>query len=470
MQSEISPSLRSHENLTVIPGNRGLLNASSVEILTDDPPFSHGFLDKDPQSSKDRSTYFKATIMTIIITLLYVVWGVLPIYWGSVFNLYNHVHNIEGWVVDLDGGLIGQTVSQAFLGSSGPLTQMTWIPPPSIFNISTRDEFEWMLVQEKTWAIVAINAGATDKLNQVVSSGNGPYNASLAVTVYVNEARSSNAVRSFVLPQVQSMMGKIQAQFAVQQAARLGASGLNSTSLLTAVPSVVVSPLAYTLDNVRPFDSAIVTVVNFVGLIYVTIISFVTVVTNYGTTTAGTKIYPRVSISTLVILRLSFYFASYFILSCFIALLNLAFGTPFARHFGSSGFVIYWMMAWVSMLALGLTLDAVIILVTTRFVPFFLILWIVLNVSIVAYPFEVLPGVYKYGYAMPFYNLSKTVLAICFNTKNDIGMNFGIQIAWVALNTFTISVLSYVKSKRHLRQYRKTHKIIRSEKHNASTV
>ena len=83
----------------------------------------------------------------------------------------------------------------------------------------------------------------------------------------------------------------------------------------------------------------------------------------------GGNLFPRLTISTLITVRLSFYFCAYFVLSvsglrkwytdvvltefqCFFSLLNLAFGTPFGRHFGSSGFVIYWMMAWVSMLAL----------------------------------------------------------------------------------------------------------------------
>jgi len=399
-----------------------------------------------------------------------VIWGVLPIYWASVFDLYNHAHNLNGWIVDLDGGVIGQTVSQTFIASSGPLTKMTWMANPSDLNLTTREQFEHALVDEKVWAIVAINRGASDKLNQTLSSATGTYDGTSAVTVYINEARSSNAVRSFVIPQAQSLMGQIEAKFAIQQAARLALAGINSTSLLANVPAAVISPLAYALDNVRPFDSAIVTVVNFVGLIYVTIIAFVTVAANYNATTTITKLFPRLTVSTLIIVRLGFYFATYFILSCFISLLNLAFGTPFSRHFGASGIVIYWMMAWVSMLALGLTLDAMIILLTIKFIPFFLILWIVTNVAISSYPFELLPGVFQYGYAMPFYNLSRTVLTICFNTKNEIGLNFGIQIAWIALNVFTITIFSTIVSKIYLQNYRKEREHPISEKSNASAV
>ena len=89
---------------------------------------------------------------------------------------------------------------------------------------------------------------------------------------------------------------------------------------------------------------------------------------NYSAVTTN-NLFPRMTVPTLITLRLAFYFCTYFLLSvsplswhhtvvplthfqCFFALLNLAFGTPFGRFYGASGFVIYWMMAWVSMLAL----------------------------------------------------------------------------------------------------------------------
>ena len=96
---QTSPSLRSTDDHSVAPGSRGLLNGSSVEILANDPPFSHRFLDKDPESSKARSLYFRVVIGTVVLVCTYVIWGVLPIYWGSVYDLYGHAHNLHGWVV-----------------------------------------------------------------------------------------------------------------------------------------------------------------------------------------------------------------------------------------------------------------------------------------------------------------------------------------------------------------------------------
>lgn len=61
--------------------------------------------------------------------------------------------------------------------------------------------------------------------------------------------------------------------------------------------------------------------------------------------------------------------------------------------FGPAGFVIFWMLCWIAMCALsvplstfldpshrqfrGLALEAMITLITPRFTPYFLILWII---------------------------------------------------------------------------------------------
>ena len=100
---------------------------------------------------------------------------------------------------------------------------------------------------------------------------------------------------------------------------------------------------------------------------------------------------------------------------------------PRVNSFGGWGFIIFWMMNWMGMCALGLAMEAMITLLTPAFAPFFLILWIISNVSVCYFPIELLPAVFRYGYAAPFYNVSRTVRTIVFDTRNQIGLNFGMS-------------------------------------------
>jgi len=92
-----SGSLHSNDEGTAVV--RPSRNASSAGIPPEDPPFTHGFLDRDPESAKARSLYFKIIGGSLLLVFTYVIWGVLPIYWASVFELYDHAHNLHGWVV-----------------------------------------------------------------------------------------------------------------------------------------------------------------------------------------------------------------------------------------------------------------------------------------------------------------------------------------------------------------------------------
>lgn len=59
------------------------------------------------------------------------------------------------------------------------------------------------------------------------------------------------------------------------------------------------------------------------------------------------------------------------------------------------------------------------------------------------FPIEVLPRVYGYGYAAPFYNVSRAVRTIVFGTKNQLGLNFGVLIAWVGISCVTLPVIQW---------------------------
>lgn len=101
------------------------------------------------------------------------------------------------------------------------------------------------------------------------------------------------------------------------------------------------------------------------------------------------------------------------------------------------------MLNFVGMLSLGLALEAMITLLTPRFMPFFMISWIIVNVSTTFMPLEVLPRIYHYGYGFPFYNVSGAVRTILFGTKNELGLHFGVLIGWTALSVCTLILFQW---------------------------
>lgn len=220
--------------------------------------------------------------------------------------------------------------------------------------------------------------------------------------------------------------------------------------------------MGFTINDIRPFNVPVASAVDYVGLIYLVILAFV-LTNQLLAARVESGLDKRLRLRPLILLRLLWPVTLYFFVSLMYSLLSLAFGVPFGRKFGHAGFIIYWMMSWCSMSALGLALESMITILTIKFIPIFLILWIISNVSVAFYPIEVLPAVFRYGFAMPFYNVSSTVRTLLFDTKNQIGLNFGVQFSWILISCITLPIFQWVVRRRQIKAWEASQRAAREK-------
>ncbi|TFL06621.1 hypothetical protein BDV98DRAFT_600637 [Pterulicium gracile] len=401
-------------------------------------------LGSTPEDKLARSTYFK-TIFGGSLLIVLAIYLVFSIYWGSLWDTPAHIHKIHGWVVDFDGGEIGQAVVSA-LQQAQSQNQITWVVKDQAQFPDGPSGLAYAVHDQKCWAAIAINPGASGNLSAALAAVNASYNGSLAITAYGNEGRNENSFRSIIRPQIEGILRGVSSNLARQVSQDLASSNL-LPEILASSPQTLLQPVSFIFDNIHPFDVPVAMASTFVGLIYLVILSFMCTMISFGAR-MGSGYEFKLSISSLVRLRVATPFFMYFFISLFYSLLNLAFQVPFNRAFGASGFVIYWMLQWCGMLALGLALEAMLTLLTERFTPFFMVLWIIANVSVAALPVELLPGVFKYAYATPFFNLNEGSRAIIFGTKNELGLNFGVLIAWIVLSLLTMPLFIWIKRRK----------------------
>jgi len=290
-------------------------------------------------------------------------------------------------------------------------------------------------------------------LEAAVIAADDTYVANRSVNVYVTEARSENAYRIVVHPNIVALLDSVTEAFNTQFISEIPGRSPNLTALLVNAPRLVSQPVSYTVINTRPFDVPVATAVDFVGLIYLLILAFVVTMAHYAARVDVTHLEDRLTFKCLILIRVINPIIIYFFVSCFYSLLSVAFQVPFNRFYGSSGFVIYWMMSWLAMCALGGAVESVITILTPRFIAFFLLLWIIVNVSVSVFPPALLPGVYRYGYATPFYNVQQTVRTIVFGTRNQMGLNFGVQLAWTFISWCTLILFEYIKRHQAIRAH-----------------
>jgi hypothetical protein len=104
-------------------------------------------------------------------------------------------------------------------------------------------------------------------------------------------------------------------------------------------------------------------------------------------------------------------------LSLFYSLISLAFQIPFSSPpssptevanpttaYGHASFVVYWMINYLGMIALGLACENVAQIIGQPWTAFWLIFWVITNVSTSFYSITLAPGFYSWGYAWPLRN------------------------------------------------------------------
>jgi hypothetical protein len=121
-------------------------------------------------------------------------------------------------------------------------------------------------------------------------------------------------------------------------------------------------------------------------------------------------------------------------------------GNGYASFGPQAGFCVFWMLNFFTLLALGGAMESMLTLLTMKFFPIFLVVWILLNITASFFPASIMPGWYRYGYATPFWHSTIGCKHIFWGARNRLGLNFGVLAALVQLSFTSRSSLTDVFS------------------------
>ncbi|KAG8950619.1 hypothetical protein FRC04_007243 [Tulasnella sp. 424] len=417
--------------------------------------FQHAFW--DPEVAHLRKIYFKILGMTVAFIVV-AMWLFFSIYWGSLGETAEHVPNLKAYVVNRDGsggeGLLGQAIVAAFEANSrgegvAAKQHLTWTVVDSSY-LPSNEDVAHAVVEEEVWAAVVVNSDATSLLTSARSSGNSSYDPRTALTFFYNQGRNEIAANSFIVPYttalLQSTLSAFNAKTNAQYFASLtsGADEVRQQALavIAQAPQTVSQPFNYQAVNLRPYTKTASQAVLLVGQIYIVILSFIITMTHDF---ARGIISPFLRFTSYARMRLLVPLVIYIPVSFSYAMVNLPFKITFdAKYTYAGGFFLFWVFVYLGMAAMGLATEAMITLLTPRFIAYFLIALIITNVSVASVPIVLQPSFYRYGYGFPVFNLSEAVRTIIFNTKNHLGLNAGVLLAWVALSMITVPLFTWL--------------------------
>ncbi|KAI9649969.1 hypothetical protein NHQ30_002554 [Ciborinia camelliae] len=267
-----------------------------------------------------------------------------------------------------------------------------------------------------------INANATALLQDAVQNGNTTFDPlGIAQIIYV-QARDDSAHANYITPQLLQFQSTVISMFGQQWASQVLDQAATNISIMTNIrntPQAISPAIGFSTFNLRPFYPPIATPAVSIGLIYLIIISFFSF--SFYFPIHMKYIIPQghrpMHFYQLIIWRWLAAIATYFFLSLSYSLISLAFQFPFssghktvtmvetpATAYGRGTFVVYWMLNWVGMAAMGLACENVTMIIGQPWTALWLIFWVITNVSTSFYSIDLASKFYYWGYAWPLHN------------------------------------------------------------------
>ncbi|KAL8944307.1 MAG: hypothetical protein Q9216_000491 [Gyalolechia sp. 2 TL-2023] len=385
----------------------------------DGPPPPVGFF--SPSLNKVRLEVLALWGRTTLILSVFVLL-VLSVYWAVLFHVEQNTSSLNVFVVDFDGRvppftggtpLVGPMVTQTtemMLSAPEPHLGYETIDP-SVFDndplLVRQAIFDW-----EAYAAIIVMPNATAMLQQAIDRTNTTYDPLGACQIVYVEARDQETYYSYVLPQLNALQTQIASKFGQMWTSMVLGNTTIPRENLQRVPQALSPAIGFSQFNLRPFRPAVVTPAVTIGLIYLIILSFFSfsfyLPIHMKFLTPGE--HPPMRFPHFIAWRWSATMSAYFCISLAYSLISLAFQIPFANPsapttevannpepYGKGTFVVYWMINYVGMTALGLACENVAMVIGQPWTAMWLIFWVITNVSTSFYSLDLAPKFYYWG-------------------------------------------------------------------------
>jgi hypothetical protein len=348
---------------------------------------------------------------------------VLSLFWGSQYSTEANYSALNVWVVDFDGKVDPYRTDDPIIGPAVTNVTNQLINSDALhlgYTIKSPADFDydpWAVRQavydQHAYAAVIINPNATTLLRDAVAKSNTTYEPTGAIETIIISARDEITYYTYILPDLAILQGMVMAEFGPQWARTLSSRNLSS------VPAQAINPaIGFTNIDLRPFYPAVAAPAVTIGLIYLIIIAFFNFPFLMPIHAQFMKAdgHPPLKVPHWLIWRVLSSIVAYFFLSLFYSLVSLAFKIPFSNAsaadtlsatnpnaYGRGSFVVFWMLNWVGMAALGFPCENMAMVLGFPWSSFFLIFWVITNVATGFYAIDLAPGFYRWGYAWPLH-------------------------------------------------------------------
>ncbi|CAI7653245.1 unnamed protein product [Penicillium bialowiezense] len=313
--------------------------------------------------------------------------------YGSAFNDGQRMQALKMLFVDYDGGIVGESVKDAYIQLASP--GFPTVIEHSPIEFPTPKEIREAVCKGHYWGAIYANRNASLRLSTALASHEAAQN-------YQNTEALTYVISSSAQILVQGARG---AYNAINGTAAMSAANTTDSS----ISQVFLDPISASSIDIKPTNQGPRFYYNTVTMVMMILPQFFFIMALNGIS-AETNIFGTLTLKKNITIRLALSVGFTFIASLCMSGYIRAFQEDWATTSGQ--FTLTWMAVWLVMHLNFCLIDSVTAVLPMKFMPFFIMTWVIVNVTSTLSPFELCPGFYRIGYAIPAYELYQVLLDI----------------------------------------------------------
>ncbi len=332
------------------------------------------------------------------------------------------------FVTNFDNGLAGNYFIEAFRETPSGNMTLNWIfQQPS--DISLPDQIE----NGKAWASVYMNAGTSDRLNQLIqailngNASNVSYDPSSATTIIYDQGRNFNTVNGYVLPPIKAAIAVASARYSAyiqSQVEQLSNPTVDNVIAAISLANITDSPISYTNMNLHPAAPYAAFLATSLGYLFLWLIMLALVAMAVRLTQ---PLGGKVKIIDIVFIRIINTIFNGLIISLIYSLCVLWFAS-FTRPVP---FIRFWLFNWL----VAITFTVIIGLFVMNFgaiAQMALTLFLITNLasSSTNLAIELQNRFYRVGYGLPLFHCFSGGRHFLFGSHTKLNVDIAVLFAY----------------------------------------
>ncbi|RSL42034.1 hypothetical protein CEP53_012409 [Fusarium sp. AF-6] len=365
-------------------------------------------------------------LMGVMVAILVVFLADLSYLFGASFKVNDRVSALNVLVVDYDGGPIGESVSTAYQGLQSRKFPSLDFQPSS--DYPDPEDVRHSVCKADYWGAVFIHKGASDRLAAAIEGGSAAqnYDPTDSVTFIYNSARYPTTASGYLVSNFQSLLGAMRGGYYRTKEGQAAFGNVNSSD--PAAIQAYLNPIQGAPDVIRPTNQAARNLYNTINIVMAILGQFFYVLAmngifdNFG-------IHKGMRITHVWLMR----FITGKIFSMLFAVVVTGYIWAFREDWGVNGghWALSWLTFWLFMDTNFQVLESTInSFVPMALTPFFLLTWFMVNVSACIFPFELMAGFYRIGYAFPAHSLWIVLIQVWSGCGNYLHIGLPVLFAW----------------------------------------